>query len=580
MKKKKKKKQVLGPVKLKHYKLSSRIVSLTVFLSALFLSILLAAISVMLLINWNLGMEITYGILLTVMLIFLIFLTRTLNKRIKSSLSPLDDIMRAIDEIKLGHFDIDIKVDEKNELKDVAESINEMSKDVGEQVALVYRNFVYDAITGLKNRKAVHQEIEESLASLNDKTAFCIIDIVNMKNINMVRGQAVGDELLKAFGDRLVEKVGDRERVFANSGSEFLFLVPKISNLESADKIIKSVLDGFRDPLSIRNTKVEVRVNCGVAVFPYDGRKVEELIKKCDTALFKSKQAGNMKYVFYNDQITKEVNFTSLLKEQMPDAIDRGQMYLNFQPLVDSKNEIYGFESLIRWKSPTLGEINPQLFIALAEESHIIIPIGTWVLEQACLAQVEITKKFARPFVMSINVSPVQILQKDFIDIFRRTIEMTGVDPKYITLEITEGILIDSTIALEETIALVHQIGSRIALDDFGTGYASLTYLRKLQFDTLKIDKSFVDGIFISKKDHSIVGSVIDLVHNLNMRVVAEGVESRKQYEFLKQINCDIYQGFMFSRPLDFEDTVEFIDQFYKVAKAKRIDVLTKDIVE
>jgi len=578
IKKRKKKKTVVS--KPRHYKLSSKIVSTTIFMAAIFFAVLIAILTFLLLQDWNLGLEITYGGAIGAMLIFLILMARLLSKQIKATLAPIDDIMKAIDDIKLGHFDIDIKVEDKNELKDVALAINTMSKDIGEQVNLVYRNFVYDAVSGMKTRRACHSEIEDFLSKSKDKTAICLIDIVNLKSINMLRGQAVGDELLKAFADRLCEMTGSRELTYANSGSEFLFMLPKILNLEAADKIIKTVLDGFREPLTIRNVKIEVRVNAGVSVYPFDGRKIDELIKKCDTALFKAKQAGNSRYVFYNEQITKEVNYTSQVKEQMSDAIIKEQMYMNFQPLIDSKNEVYGFEALVRWKSPILGEINPQLFINLAEESHMIVPIGAWVLEESCKAQVHMAKIFDRQFNMSVNVSPVQFLQKDFIEILKNIIQSTGIDPRYLVLEITESVLIDSTIALEETINYIHAIGARIALDDFGTGNASLTYLRKLPFDTLKIDKSFIDSIFNSKKDYSIVGSVIDLVHNLNMKVVAEGVESRKQYEFLKQINCDIYQGFLFSKALDFEDTVEYIDQFYKVAKAKRIDVFAKDFMD
>ena len=578
IKKRKKKKTVVA--KPRHYKLSSKIVSTTIFMAAIFFAVLIAILTFLLLQDWNLGLEITYGGAIGAMLIFLIVMARLLSKQIKATLAPIDDIMKAIDDIKLGHFDIDIKVEEKNELKDVALAINTMSKDIGEQVNLVYRNFVYDAVSGMKSRRACHSEIEDFLSKSKDKTAICLIDIVNLKNINMLRGQAVGDELLKAFADRLCEAIGSRELTYSNSGSEFLFMLPKILNLEAADKIIKSVMDGFREPLSIRNVKIEVRVNAGISVYPFDGRKIDELIKKCDTALFKAKQAGNSRYVFYNDQITKEVNYTSQVKELMADAIVKEQMYMNFQPLIDSKNEVYGFEALVRWKSPILGEINPQLFINLAEESHLIVPIGAWVLEESCKAQVHMAKIFDRQFNMSVNVSPVQFLQKDFIEVLKNIIQSTGIDPRYLVLEITESVLIDSTIALEETINYIHAIGARIALDDFGTGNASLTYLRKLPFDTLKIDKSFIDSIFNSKKDYSIVGSVIDLVHNLNMKVVAEGVESRKQYEFLKQINCDIYQGFLFSKALDFEDTIEYVDQFYKVAKAKRIDVFAKDFMD
>lgn len=578
-KKNNKKVKAVEPNK-KHYRLAQTIVALTLFVVAIFTALLIAALTVLMIEQFDLGLEMTYGIAIGVMILFLIMIGIILSKRIKKTLSPIDDIMKAIDEIKQGHFDVEVKVDEKNELKEVAEAINEMSKDIGEQVNLVYRNFVYDAVSGMKNRRACHKEIEQIMTSSNDKVAFCLIDIVNMKSINMLRGQAVGDELLKVFAEKLVSFVGDKEKIFTNSGSEFLFILPKITSLEAVDKVIKTIIEGYRTPLQIRESKIDVKINVGVSVFPYDGRKIDELIKKCDTALFKAKQAGNMKYVFYNDQITKEVNYTSQIREQMPEAIRRNQLYLNYQPLIDIKNEVYGFEALVRWKSPTLGEINPQLFISLAEESHLIIPIGEWVLTQACQAQVEMSRIFERQFIMSINVSPVQILQKEFVEMLEKIINETGIDPKYLVLEITESVLIDSTVALEDAINYIHKINAKIALDDFGTGNASLAYLRVLPFDTLKIDKSFIDGIFVSKKDHSIVGSVIDLVHNLSMKVVAEGVESRKQYEFLKQIGCDVYQGYMFSKPLDFEDTIEYVDQFYKVAKAKRVDVFGKDYLD
>ncbi|MDP3131161.1 MAG: bifunctional diguanylate cyclase/phosphodiesterase, partial [Bacillota bacterium] len=448
-----------------------------------------------------------------------------------------------------------------------------MSTEIGDQMNLVYKSFLYDAMTGLKNRRACHQEIEDQYLKGSEKTAFCMIDLNNLKNINVTKGLPVGDDLLRAFADRLVDALGQKERVYSNGGNEFLFILPRIRALESVEATILKVFDRFRLPIDIRNVKVDIKCNIGVAVYPYDGRKLDELVKKCDTALFKAKEQGDAKFVFYNDQITREVNYKAQINEQLADAIEKNQLRLKFQPLVDIHNEIYGFEALARWKSPTLGEISPQIFISNAEESHLIIPIGTWILREACKAQVAFAKQFGKDFVMSVNVSPVQILQKDFVEVLRKIVVESDIDPHFLVLEITEGILIDSTIYLEETIDFIHEIGAKIALDDFGTGYASLTYVRKLPFDNLKIDKSFVDGIFTSKKDHAILGSIVDLVHNLNMKVIAEGVETRKQYEFLKQISTDIYQGFLFSKPLTYDESTKFVDQFYKVAKAKRIDV-------
>lgn len=529
----------------------------------------------------GLALELTFAVLVGTVFLLMAAVSLILGRQIRQTLSPIGDILGSIEEIKKGNFDVQVKVRENNELKHVADAINLMSKEIGSQMDLVYKSFLYDSITGLKNRRACHQDIESKLLTGTEKTAICLIDVDNLKNINVTKGQSVGDELLAAFAKSLKTVLNDSENVFANGGNEFIFILPKVKALEMVEKELLKVFERFREPIAIKNIKVEVRCSIGVAIYPYDGRKMDELIKKCDTALFKAKQAGNGKFVFYNDQITREVNYKSQINEQLAESIEKGQLYLKYQPLVDNKNEIYGFEALARWNSPTLGEISPQIFIANAEESHLIIPIGTWILRQACLSQVAMSKHFQRQFVMSVNVSPVQILQKDFPDILRKVVVETDIDPHYLVLEITEGVLIDSTIYLEETINYIHEIGAKIALDDFGTGYASLTYLRKLPFDNLKIDKSFVDGIFTSKKDHSIIGTIVQLVHNLNMTVIAEGVETRKQYEFLKQITTDVFQGFLFSQALDLEAAERYVDQFYKVNKMKRIDVFAaKDYVE
>jgi diguanylate cyclase (GGDEF)-like protein len=528
-----------------------------------------------------LGIEWTYVILLASVIATVVLISVILTKRINKTLAPIGQILTSIDEIKKGNFNSRIKVKDNNELKTVADAINMMSQEIGDQIDLVYKSYLYDSITGLKTRRASHGQIEEEYLVGNEKTAILLIDVDNLKNINVTKGQSVGDEILKAFAERLQKAVRYPDAVYFNGSNEFIFIMPKIKNLELVESEIQRVFDRFRDPIAIKNLKIEVRSHIGVAVYPYDGKTMDDLIKKCDTALFKAKEAGRGSYVFYNDQITREVTYNAQINEQLADALDKGQLYLKYQPLIDNKSEIYGFEALVRWNSPTLGEISPQVFIANAEESQMIIPIGNWILKEACRTQVLLRERFQKPFVMSVNVSPVQILQKDFIDVLKAVIRETDIDPKQLVLEITENVVMESSYLLEKTIEFIHEIGAKIALDDFGTGYASLTYLRQLPFDNLKIDKSFVDGIFASKKDHSIIGTIVELVHNLNMKVVAEGVETRKQYEFLKQITTDIFQGFLFSKPLSYDDVIEYIDQFYKVARQKRIDVFAnKDYSE
>lgn len=528
-----------------------------------------------------LSLEITFLIILGGILILMLFVSLILSGNIKKTLSPIDDILESIEEIKHGNYNIHVQVKENNELKHVADALNIMSREIGKQVELVYKSFVYDNLTGLKNRKASHQEIDEILKKETDKTAICLLEVDNLKSINVTKGQTVSEELLKNFAARLRKAVGNMDYIYANGGNEFVFLIPGVKSLEKVEYEINRVLESFVDPIDVSGLKVDVMLHAGLAIYPSDGRNIVDLIKRADVALFKARETQGSKYVFYNDQLTKEVSYRAQISEQLAQAIKNQQLYLKYQPLVDNKNEIYGFEALVRWKSPTLGEISPQIFVANAEESHLIIPIGNWILHQACLAQVELKKRFDKKFVMSVNVSPVQLMQKDFIDVLRRIIRDTEIDPKFLVLEITEGVLIESSIYLEEVVDYLHEVGARIALDDFGTGYASLTYLKQIPFDNLKIDKSFVDGIFGPKKDHSIIGTIVQLVHNLDMTVIAEGVEKRKQYEYLKQISTDVFQGYLFAKPLVFEEASRYVDQFYKVAKNKRIDVFaSKDYFE
>ncbi|MBU1145064.1 MAG: EAL domain-containing protein [Firmicutes bacterium] len=527
------------------------------------------------------GIEIIFLFLVVFILILMILVAIILSKKINKTLSPVSDILHSIEEIKNGNYNIDVQISENNELKNVADALNIMSKEIGKQVDLVYQSYLYDSLTGLKNRKSVHSEIDEQILKPNEKVAICLLDVDNLKDINVTKGQMIGDELIKAIALRLQKTLPNNENILSNSSNEFVFIIKGVKSLEIVETEVLKVLESFIEPFEIKNIKVEVKIHIGISIFPSDGKNMSELMKKCDTALYKAREAGFGKYIFYNDQLTREVNYHAQISDELAVAIEKHQLYLKYQPLIDNKNEIYGFEALVRWKSPTLGEISPQVFIANAEESRLIIPIGTWILESSCQAQVEFAKKFKRDFVMSVNVSPVQILQKNFIDVLKRIIRETNINPRYLVLEITEGVLIESTIYLEETINYLHAIGAKIALDDFGTGYASLTYLRKIPFDNLKIDKSFVDGIFGGKKDHSIIGTIVELVHNLDMKVVAEGIETKKQYEYLKQISTDIFQGFLFSKPLTYDETINYIDQFYKVAKMKRIDVFAaKDYYE
>jgi diguanylate cyclase (GGDEF)-like protein len=520
------------------------------------------------------SIEMVFGFSIIAIILLLGFITLILNHRLKKVLYPIHEIISSLEQIKNGDYSVRVELIDNNEIKEIGDAINLMSEEIDRQVQLVYDNFAFDRITGLKNRVPANDDIDNYVLTGSRRTAICLIQVDNLKNINVIKGQMLGDSLIKSIADELLKIFNDSNHLYANGNDEFVYLMTDINSLKEVEYELNKLLAYFKDPLVVKNIKTEVKFYIGVANYPTDGNTIDDLIKKCDIALFKAKKLATKKIIFYNENIAREVNYQAEVSEQLSNAVINKELYLKYQPLVDNKSNLYGFEALARWSSAALGEISPEIFIANAEETYMIIPIGTWVFEEACRMQVKLREEYDKEFMMSINVSSIQILQSNFVDIVKRIIKETDVNPNYLTIELTESVFLDASILLEDKIQALHELGIKFSLDDFGTGYSSLTYLRQIEFDNLKIDKSFIDGIFGADKDHKIVGTIVSMVHNLGMKVIAEGVETKKQYEYLKQISTDVFQGYLISKPLLDKETLKFVDQFHKIAKAKRIDVL------
>ena len=520
------------------------------------------------------SMEIIFIMLLAVITILIYLTSLLLNKRIKRLLAPIHTIIDSLEEIKNGNYSIRVNLVENNEIKEIGDAINLMSREIEKQVDLVYETFAYDSLTGLKNISAASLDINKYVLSGNRKTAICIFQVENIKNINIIKGQIVGDNLLKTIALELKTILENSEYIYANGHDEFIYIMTGVNSLEQVENNISKILAHFKEPLIVKNIKLEVKFYIGIAVYPNDGSILDDLVKKSDTALYKAKQTGSKRYLFYNENIAREISYKAQISEQLGKVIDNKELYLKYQPLVDNKNELYGFEALVRWNSPILGEISPNNFITNAEENYMIVPIGNYVLKEACFMQVRMKELFKKEFNISVNISSIQLMQFDFVETVKSIIKETDISAEYLTLELTESVFLDSTAMIEEKISDLKELGVKFSLDDFGTGYASLTYLRQIAFDNIKIDKSFIDGIFGTENDHKIVGTIVNLVHNLDMKVIAEGVESKRQYEYLKQIATDVFQGYMISEPLTEEAIQAFIKLFYKIAKARRIDVL------
>jgi diguanylate cyclase (GGDEF)-like protein len=521
-------------------------------------------------VNQLIEVEVIFIVLVALAAIMVFFIALITTKQVRKALDPINSILESIEEIKNGNYDVDVEIEGAQELRQIGSAINTMSSEINRQVKITYESLAYDVLTGLKNRVSSAAEVDATIFKLDNRSAVCLIQVDNLKNINVTKGQIIGDNLIKSIADELKHVFRSDETLFSNGGNEFVYIKENIRSLEEVEYALNRLLTHFKEPIIIKKIRAEIKFNIGVSIYPTDGQTLDDLIKKCDTALFKAAEASYKKIIFYNEKIARSVNYQSEISEQLAQAIKNEQIYLKYQPLITSSNEIYGFEALARWTSPTLGEIGPEVFIANAEESYLIIPIGTWIFKEACLAQVKLKEKYGVNFVMSINVSPVQILQRDFMEIVKKTIRETDVNPEFLTIEITESLFLEATVLLEDTIEQLHKLGIKLSLDDFGTGYASLTYLRVMDFDNLKIDKTFVDGIFLNMKDHRIIGTIVNLVHNLDMKVISEGVETRKQYEYLKEISTDIFQGYIFSKPLVLDNLIDFINRFNQIPLHKR----------
>lgn len=521
-----------------------------------------------------LSFEIILIFVLAGILFFIFIIAWITNRTINRSFKSINRIIHSIDEIKNGNYSVKVNVKENNEIKDIGDAINIMSNEIERQIQLVYDSFAYDQLTKLKNKSAVVNDINQNYLTGDRKIAVCLFQVDNLKDIIIIKGQMMGDSLIKSISKEILKLIGKDEMLFSNGGNELIYIIPDFDNLTIVRDKVNRIIYRFKAPIEVNHIKSEIKLYAGIATYPTDDHNLDDLIKKCDVSIYKDKKSERKQVIFYNNKISQEISYQAEVSEQLAQALEKKEIFLKYQPLIDNKSDIYGFEALARWSSPVLGSISPEVFISNAEENYLIIPIGTWILEEACKMQVALRKIYDKEFVISVNVSLIQILQSNYVKLVKKIIKETDINPNYLTLELTESIFINSTVALDGKIEELHAIGVKFSLDDFGTGYASLSYLRNIAFDNLKIDKSFIDGILDTKKENKIVGTIIQMVHNLDMKVIAEGVEYKNQYEYLKQISTDIFQGFLLSKPLDINEAVSFVNQFYKIAKNRRVDVL------
>ena len=408
----------------------------------------------------------------------------------------------------------------------------------------------HDSLTHLPNKRALERDFQTQVELDTAPLAILLADIDHFKRINDTMGHLFGDKYIAEIGKRLNAEIPQGCELYRIGGDEFIIFCKKLS-LESIESIANHLIQQLNQVIEVEYSVFTNSLSIGMAVYPYDGDTVEALLTKADLAMYKSKELGRSRVTRYENYMYEKIIWRMEREQQLKSALENQEFHLVYQPQVDCDNHrVIGFEALLRWSNPVLGIVPPNVFIPIAEETQLIIPIGKWVIEQACQFIKSLEETWGEAYHISVNVSVLQLIQEDFESHLFETLEHGGVNPEQFEVEITETVLIQ---AMDESIAkLMHlnQKGIRIALDDFGTGYSSLSYLRELPIDTLKIDKSFIDAIGHSAEKEELVRSIIHIGHKMRLFVVAEGVETADQVTNLKLKNCDAIQGFYFSKPI------------------------------
>jgi diguanylate cyclase (GGDEF)-like protein/PAS domain S-box-containing protein len=412
----------------------------------------------------------------------------------------------------------------------------------------------HDFLTGLPNRMLLNDRVNQAinLASRHKKkVAVLFLDVDGFKHINDSLGHRIGDRLLQAIAKRLVDCVRGSDTVSRQGGDEFVILLLEVEQPEGAAHTARRMLHAMSEAHSIDQHDLHVSISIGVSVYPDDGLDAETLIKNADTAMYQAKENGRQSYQFFKPAMNVRAVERQAIEESLRRALERREFALHYQPRINLKTgEITGAEALIRWTHPTRGLVPPAQFIPIAEDCGLILPIGKWVLGEACRQAREWLDAGLLLGTMAVNISAIEFRDESFLEGVFATLQDAGLDPKSLELELTESVLMkhaESTASLLETL---RARGVQMAVDDFGTGYSSLSYLRKFPIDTLKIDQSFVRQITTIPDETTIVTAVISMGRSLKLRVVAEGVETRAQMEFLQAHECDEAQGYYFSRPV------------------------------
>jgi len=422
----------------------------------------------------------------------------------------------------------------------------------------------HDFLTGLPNRKLLNDRVTQAILSASrslKKVAVLLLDLDGFKHINDCLGHSIGDRVLQSVAKRLVDSVRGSDTVSRQGGDEFIVLLSEVEGLESTATTVRRLLQVCTESHAIDQHDLHVSACVGVSIYPDDGLDVETLIKNADTAMYQAKENGRQSYQFFKPAMNVRAVERQSIEGSLRRALERQEFAVHYQPKINlNTGLISGAEALLRWTHPTRGTVSPAQFIPVAEDCGLILPIGNWVLRAAC-TQARTWMEAGLPLgAIGVNISAVEFRNEGFLEGVFTILKDTGLDPKFLELELTESVLMKRPESTASILRALRAEGVRVAVDDFGTGYSSLSYLQKFSIDALKIDQSFVRRITTAPDETTIVTAVISMARSLKLRVVAEGVETLKELEFLQAHQCDEAQGYYFSRPVPPEQFAQLLE--------------------
>ena len=476
----------------------------------------------------------------------------------------LDEIQARDEKLKTYQAELEERVTQRTQQLKYANNELAAAKEQAEEVARRMEYHAHhDALTGLPNRILLNDRLQLGLAHARRQQcmlALLFLDLDRFKIINDSLGHTVGDQLLRVISERLKGCLREGDTVARLGGDEFMVLLPDIRSASDAGRIGSKIIRSLTEPVNCSGHELQVTTSVGISVFPYDGTDAETLVKHADISMYRAKEIGRNKLVYFTAEMNAGSRKRLALETSLRTALGRQELHLVYQPIVDIiNNSIIGVEALLRWEHPTLGSVSPLDFIPIAEDSGLIIPIGEWVMRTAFAELKGWHDAGFDHLSMAVNLSSAQLSGPGFEDILDVALTDAGINADKVELEITENVAMRNLGSAISTLEKLKGKGMSIAMDDFGTGYSSLGYLRKLPVDTVKIDRSFVREIPDSKDDALIAQTIVAMAHSLNLSLVVEGIENIRQLQFFRQQGCRLVQGYLFSKPVRAAELLELL---------------------